>query len=691
MGFISDLRDKGISLDSGIGIPRREQFPGRNESIATWRELFGNVSQVKEEAYKQPPVRGGSYGRSVLSGGASYKRLLEAMRSGAPGGWSDDRYEQTRHWEGVAYIAGHRTGELLSQAEFKVYERDDNHQDGKRPVRKGHPGYGLVRLLESPNEQDSFGDLIYRWWQQMTLTGKALTWMVPNRLGTVKELYSIPTAMAIPQPAINPDFPQGYYRIQPIYPYGPFSSYPTPATAVGAPIPAQWMMDVKYPHPLLRYDGWSPLTALRLEMDEFAMIGRSRHYKMRRSFNPSAVLQMEEAEGSQPLPEQEIERIKAEFEGSHQGPENHGNLYVTYPGSKLEEFGSHPTDMDYPSGWDQLSSFLLAGLGTTRPAAGIVEDSSYSTLFATLKQLYWLTLDPACNRFAAALTRKVAPFFGDDLIVEIKCRKLDDQDQLIAKWNYLMQAKCVSKNEVRHKFELPATKEEWGEEMAGVEPQPMGPPGMGAAPMMPPFGAPPPQAGAPVPLQPPGGAPLPPDQMQEPTEIHASRQDPGNLSQGALGPRMKGLRARAKSKSSPLTRLKTVLDSLSEEELDGIYVYLNENTPNIVIIDVLDWGDPKIGDRIGRAAAKIIGSDEHVIFHNEEAKPEGDGWVQVDPTIKGTKSLRLKYQKAIHPSRLEELGLAGTTKMKSLAHQCSLYDQIKGALQNGHAEQNLNA
>src|SRR5260370_35899679 len=109
----------------------------------------------------------------------------------------------------------------------------------------------------------------------MTLMGKALTWMVPNKLKTPMELYSIPTAIAIPQPAINPDFPDGYYRIQPIYPYGPFSSYPTPATAVGAPIPAQWMLRVKYPHPLLRYDGYSPMTVLRLQQDEIESIDRS--------------------------------------------------------------------------------------------------------------------------------------------------------------------------------------------------------------------------------------------------------------------------------------------------------------------------------------------------------------------------------------------------------------------------------
>lgn len=41
--------------------------------------------------------------------------------------------------------------------------------------------------------------------------------------------------------------------------------------------------------------------------------------------NPSAVLQME---GVMPLPDHEIERIRAEFENDYQGPENFGGLFI---------------------------------------------------------------------------------------------------------------------------------------------------------------------------------------------------------------------------------------------------------------------------------------------------------------------------------------------------------------------------
>lgn len=362
-----------------------------------------------------------------------------------------------------------------------------------RKVRelKREPYYGDVFNLgvEGDNSYVAEGLGVHNCGQQKYLTGTALTWMVPNKFGVPCELYCIPTSIAIPQPAINPDYPDGYYRIQPLYPYGPFSSYPTPATAVGAPVPAQWMLRTQFPHPLLRYDGYAPLTGLSEELDALEMMNRSRHYKMRRSINPSAVLQMDEMEGAEPLPEAEIERIHAEFENSFEGPENAGNLYVASPGCRLEEWGATPKDMDYSSGWDQLTAFGLAGFGISKPAAGMVEASAYANVWAALKQLHVLTLKPDLDGIAADLTHHLAPFFGDDLIIEIETPRIDDRDQLKQKIDSLVAAKAITKNEVRKLWDEPVWEEgdekKDGEALAGSDPaqeQQQGMPGMEGAP-----------------------------------------------------------------------------------------------------------------------------------------------------------------------------------------------------------------
>lgn len=526
-------------------VPSRKEAP--RSGLDAWRRTFGTTKEGDGGLgpKPQPSQTGGSYGRGTLTSSqeASFKRLLEAMRTNAPGGWSDDRYEQTRHQVGIQHIAIHRTGEQLLQAEFQVFHRDPHHPDGKRPVTRDDPPEGnrvvkpwdLVRLLERPNQDDGFGDLMYRWNQQLDLTGSALTWLVPNKLGTPMEAYVVPTCIAIPQPVVNPEYPDGYYRIQPVYPYGPFSSYPSPASAVGAVVPAQWMMAVRYPHPLLRNEGYSPLTALRLHIDEVEMMDRSRHSKMRGSINPSAVLQMdsEGAEGSEPLPKEEIDRIRAEWEAEFQGVDKHGRLIVTYPGGRLEEFGTKPNEMDYPAGWEQLVGFVMAGFGITKPAAGMVDDSSYSTLFATLKQFHLLTLEPKCIRIASKITRQIAPFFGDDLIVEIRCRRIDDHDIKHAVLNLLVGAKAITKGRLLRELEMPTFGDERDEDIAGEMPQPEQP-GMPGQPGQP--GQPGAEQGG-LPTPPPLGEEDGEDVAPEPPEVTNSRPTPGKLGLGALGPR----------------------------------------------------------------------------------------------------------------------------------------------------------
>lgn len=496
MGAFTDLLGS-VGQKTGVVQAPRTPADARERGRAIWQQIFGATD--KEAAFRSTrprPNPDSVWASATTSGQNATRRFLEAMRSRAPGGWSDNRWNQGsgQHFIGIQYIAIHRICMQWQQSEFQVYHKDSTHPEGKREVTEDDPPegdrickpYDLVKLLEKPNNQDSFGKMMYRVGQQKYLTGMALNLMVLNRLDYIKELFVLPTALAVPQTVVNPQYPEGFYRMQPVYPYGPFSSYPTPFSSVGAEIDARYIIRTTFPHPLLRYDGWSPLTALKYELDEFEMIGRSRHYKMRGSINPAAVLNMDNVEGAQPLDEDEIARIHSEWENQFQGPENHGKLIVGTPGGTLEEFGSHPIDMDYPAGWEQLSSFLLAGFGITKPAAGLVDDAAYANLWASLKQLHVLTLKPDLDDVAADFTRYLAPYFGDDLVVEIRCPRIDDRDQLMAMIGVLMQGKCITKNQLLKMLDQPTTNEPWGEDIAG-DPSPkeeaqmqaqMAPPGM---------------------------------------------------------------------------------------------------------------------------------------------------------------------------------------------------------------------
>ena len=575
MGYISETLRKSGEVSVFGQPPQSPTDRGRGRAL--WGQIFGTTKedQHREEGdfrdkYRKPTSdgSGGSWGKFLPTAEASFKRLLQAMRSGAPGAWSDSRYEQSRHFTGIQYVAIHRICTQWQQAEFQVFKRDDKHPDGKRPVTKEDEPegdrqckpYDLVRLLERPNKQDSFGKLLYRTAQQKYLTGTALNLVVPNKLGNPHEMYTIPTAIAIPQAVVSPEYPEGFYRIQPLYPYGPFSSWPTPSTSVGAPVPAQWMMKLSYPHPLLRYEGYSPLTALKQHIDEVEGIDNSRWYSMKRGINPSAVLNFEEMEGSAPLPEPEIERIKAEFEADFQGTQNVGRLFVSTPGGRLEPWGASPRDMEYQAGWEQLVAFIMGGLGITKPAAGMIEDASYATLFATLKQLHLVTLTPDLVDAAQEFTRFLGPFFGDDLIVEIKCPRIDDHDVKRADVQTLMQGFALTKNEMRKAFDYDVTGEKWGKEMAGTPPpppMPMGGEGGGLEALLGGLG---------------GEGEGDPDMIEEDDEGLAGIMDgelegmedsdampgPGNMGKGSLGPRKSLRKALVNGKMKQPAKKKSV-------------------------------------------------------------------------------------------------------------------------------------
>ena len=546
MGYIADLAS-----------PRMKQAGNPRE---LWDRAFGTNKEAPRSP-GSPPIPGGTWGRSaVTSEDAAIKRLLMAYRSSAPGGWSDDRYTETSKFIGAVYNCIHRSCEILSEAEFQVYIKDPRHQDGKRPItqddrphrdRMVRP-YDLVDLLEKPNPEEGFGELMEGFNLQMDLTGTALTWIVPNRMGVPKELYPTPTAIAIPQAVTNPDYPQGYYRIQPVYPYGPFSTFPTPNSAVGAAIPAEWMMRMKYPHPLLRWDGYSPLTALNQHVDELVAMDTSRWYKMKNSSNPDAILNPDDTENLEPLGASEIDRIHAEWANTQQGPQNHGKLIVGTPHYKFDLLDGHnPKEMDYVNSWNQLLAFIMSGFGTTKSVTGMTDDASYATLFASLKQFHMLSLNPKCARFSRVITRKLAPFFGDDLIVEIKCARIDDHEVKERKLSLACNFGVLTNNQLLKELEFPTTNEEWGEErvvQGGQQQQPGMMPGMEGMSGQEMQGGME-QGGMEMPTEQTTGW----DSMEEPEAENAP--NPGNLNEGSLGPRkhliaaMKGIEKKRRTKS----------------------------------------------------------------------------------------------------------------------------------------------
>lgn len=203
-----------------------------------------------------------------------------------------------------------------------------------KKVNNNHP---LYKFLLNPNKNDTFDELMYQWSSQLDLTGTSLIWMISNTLGIPVELRSIPTALAIPQPSTTDNYPNGFYRIQPIYPYGTWENISVHPITI---IPAEWMLKF-------------------------------------------------------------------------------------------------------------VSSFDNGGLC---PLLAPRSFTTYDSIEFYHKQIRLLVVQPRCNYIAAKLTRHLAPFFGENLRIEIIAPKLDSEAQ--KEIELLVNCRAITKNELREMYGL---------------------------------------------------------------------------------------------------------------------------------------------------------------------------------------------------------------------------------------------
>lgn len=107
-----------------------------------------------------------------------------------------------------------------------------------------------------------------------------------------------------------------------------------------------------------------------------------------------------------------------------------------------------------------------------------------------------------------------------------------------------------------------------------------------------------------------------PDDRKKPDAPPSGRK-PAPAGQGKLEPFAEG---------DFEAKVRKALAGFSEEELDGIRVFAHPGARK-VYIDLMDWGDPGVSERVGKALAKLVGGEGNVSWGNEQSPP-GDGWTE---------------------------------------------------------------
>lgn len=395
--------------------------------------------------------------------------LLDVMRRGSPGQWSQRVWELAKHFTGSTFLAVNTLATQASGSEFEIYERteDESVPRGKKKLPYHDP---IHQLYENPNNQDSWEDHIYQQVQQICLTGIALEWNVPNERGDEpQELYSIPSATAWPMPP-SYDYPHGAYRVLP-YPYGLMGA-PVGQIAAGAVIPAEQIVVVKNHHPILRYDGYAVLTACSQQTDTLEAIDKSRLSEMLNGCQQSMVLELP-AESNPNGPD--ISRYRAQIEAHYRGPMNAGKLFLAYGGAKVRNLNVQPSEMGWETGFNQLLDFNLACFGVPKAVAGIQDSLSYATLYASLRAFTLLSLQPLLKRFAVSKTKQtIRPHYGNQFGMLIHAPEFRDESLIEQQIANDMKGGIRTNEELRDLRGLDKIKESWIKERCTANYQPQG-------------------------------------------------------------------------------------------------------------------------------------------------------------------------------------------------------------------------
>ena len=376
--------------------------------------------------------------------------LLEAQRANSPGPWTDNVEEQANHFDNVIYIAIRAIMDVIAGSTVTLQHHKPrkgkstfgpsshvtkampnahamSHAEEWEPVND-HP---ICKMLKRPNVVDSFADLRSYLTLQNRLTGIAPLWCVPSKGGKPVELWALPSALTVPLYQRTPQYPQGAWRVQPYYLSGGLGYVPAPYSGTGAIVPGEEMARFTDPHPWFLWSGYSPLSAGSFQLDILEMIDQARFAAMDHGITMDAVLTVEG------LDEPQARRLQADMQNKHGGVRNHRKFAVVAGSSgnlktNLQTFSQSAKDMDFQQGWEQMSAFCLALFGVPKSVAGLAMTSSYSELYASLRQFYFRQESYVRRQdefFTKALCRPYEKRM-DEYRIHTDLQKLDDPDLL---------------------------------------------------------------------------------------------------------------------------------------------------------------------------------------------------------------------------------------------------------------------
>jgi len=341
------------------------------------------------------------------------------------GGMNRDFLNEYRNWPFACVQA---RSEEVGNIQLELYsngELVENHE--------------VLDLLNKPNPYMTKHDLIMAHQAFLDLEGNSFWYLARgnNGKGAVAEIYLLrPDRMSLVPSKTNPLAVEGYVFTQPD----------------GARIPFK-------PEEILHFknfnpNGYHPFPHRGIGIVEAAMWAintdnQARDWNFnffRNSAKPDGILT---APGDGSIDQDELTRIRAEWEATYQGSSNASKVAILGGGLTWTEISRSQKDMDFVNQRTFSRDEILALFRTPKSIIGITDDVNRANADAAIYVFALRTIKPLMQTLVDHLTEMLLPEYADGLVFDFKSPVSEDRKESIDEYTASIAGGWRSPNEVR--------------------------------------------------------------------------------------------------------------------------------------------------------------------------------------------------------------------------------------------------
>jgi HK97 family phage portal protein len=337
----------------------------------------------------------------------------------------------------IVYTAVEKRAKLLASTPWRVERRRG---DEWEPL-DDHP---LINLLERPNPDQSFYELMYEASQSLDLAGNAyLTEIRPSEGRPPVALWLLPAEYMKIKP--------GRSQLVEYYEYS--------EDGIRQRIQPEDLIHLKMPNPSNRWFGMPVLMAAGRATD----VDRETGIWQKTSLQNRGVLDMhiEVPEGTTP---EQIEEAKRQYREKHGGPDTARE--PIFSSGRITQLGQTAVEMDFVASRRAIWTEIAAVFGVPLAAMGFTEDVNLANADAMMRQLWQNTIIPQLDLIKRQLNHQLASEFGDDIRLMYDLSNVaalqDDFGEKLSNAERLFRM-GVPFNEINQKLELGFEDTEGGE------------------------------------------------------------------------------------------------------------------------------------------------------------------------------------------------------------------------------------